>query len=102
MNDLLWLANRPLWGNAIGIPTSRNPDTLEGLESQLSVRIHRILVELLHSTEVELRKLRWTQTDYGRVSTLELLQGPPTSQEVLWPSEHHLSLYSMRMNLAAL
>jgi hypothetical protein len=41
----------------MGILTSLNPDTLEGLEGRLSVRIHRILTELLHSTELELKKL---------------------------------------------
>jgi hypothetical protein len=41
----------------MGIPTSRDPDTPEGLESWLSVEIHRIPAELLHSTELELRKL---------------------------------------------
>jgi hypothetical protein len=57
----------------MGIPTSRDPDTPEGLESQLSVRIHRILAELPHSTELELRKLHRIQTDSGRASALELL-----------------------------
>jgi hypothetical protein len=38
----------------VGIPTSRDPNTPEGLESQLSVRIRRILVDLPHSTELEL------------------------------------------------
>jgi hypothetical protein len=33
---------------------------------------------------------------------LELLRGLPISQEVLWPSEPRLSLYSTRMNLGAL
>jgi hypothetical protein len=42
----------------MGIPTSQNPDIPEGLESRLSVRIHRILTELPHSTELELEKLR--------------------------------------------
>jgi hypothetical protein len=42
----------------MGILTSRNPDTPEGLESRLSIRIHRILTELLHSIELELGKLR--------------------------------------------
>jgi hypothetical protein len=41
----------------MGIPTIRNPDTPEGLESQLSVGIHRIPVELPHSAEPELGKL---------------------------------------------
>jgi hypothetical protein len=41
----------------MGIPTSRDPKTPEGLESQLSVGIHRIPAELLHSTELELGKL---------------------------------------------
>jgi hypothetical protein len=44
----------------MGIPTGRNPDTPEGLENQLSVRIHRILIVLLHSTEPELGKLHQT------------------------------------------
>jgi hypothetical protein len=79
MNDLLLLVNHPLRGNVTGILTSRNPDILEGLESRFSVRIHRIPVELPHSTELELRKLRRTQTDFGRASALELLRGLPTS-----------------------
>jgi hypothetical protein len=91
MNDLLWLVNHPLWGNVVGIPTSQNPDTPEGLESQLSVRIHRIPSEFLHLTELEFGKLLWTQMDFGRASTLELLRGPPTSWEVLRPSEPRLS-----------
>jgi hypothetical protein len=66
-------------GNVTGIMTSQNLDTLEGLESQFSIGIHRILIELSHSTELELRKLRRTRTDSGRASTLELLRGLPTS-----------------------
>jgi hypothetical protein len=50
----------------VGIPTSRNPDTPEGLESRLSIRIHRIPVELPYSNELELRKLRQTRTTRGR------------------------------------
>jgi hypothetical protein len=92
MNDLLWLVNHPLWGNAMGIPTSRNPDTPDGLESRLSVGIHRILVELFSSTEPELRKLHQTQMNSGRASTLELLWGLLTSREVLQPSKPRLSL----------
>jgi hypothetical protein len=38
----------------MGILTSRNPDTPEGLENRLFVGIHRIPVELKHSTELEL------------------------------------------------
>jgi hypothetical protein len=57
----------------VGISTSQNPDTLEGLESQLSVGICRILAELPHSTDPELRKLRRSQTDSDRASVLELL-----------------------------
>jgi hypothetical protein len=38
----------------VGIPTNRNPDTPEGLKSQLSVGIHRILAKLPHSIEPEL------------------------------------------------
>jgi hypothetical protein len=42
----------------VGIPTSQNPDTPKGLESRLSVGIHRIPAELPYSTELELGKLR--------------------------------------------
>jgi hypothetical protein len=75
----------------VGIPTTRNPDTPEGLKSRLSVGIHRIFVELLHLTELELGKLRRTRMDSGRASTLELLQGILISQEVLRPLEPRLS-----------
>jgi hypothetical protein len=37
----------------MGIMTSRDPDTPEGLESQLCVRIRRILAELPHLIELE-------------------------------------------------
>jgi SRSO17 transposase len=63
----------------MGILTSQNLDTREGLENLLSVRIDRIPAELPHSTEPELEKLRWTQTDSNRASMLELLCGLPTS-----------------------
>jgi hypothetical protein len=63
MNDLLWLANHPLWGNVVGIPTSWNPDTPKGLKSRPSLIIHRILVELPHSIDLELEKLCQTQMD---------------------------------------
>jgi hypothetical protein len=39
----------------VGIMTSQNPDTPEGLEQRLSVGIHRIPAELLHSSKLELR-----------------------------------------------
>jgi hypothetical protein len=91
------LVNHPLQGNVTGIPISRNPDTPEGLQSRLSVRIHRIPAELPHSIEPEIKKLRRTQTDSGRVSALELFQGLPTSREVLSPSEPCLSLYSTKI-----
>jgi hypothetical protein len=42
----------------MGFSTSRDPDTPEGLESWLSVKIHKILAELLHSTELEPKKIR--------------------------------------------
>jgi hypothetical protein len=92
MDDLLWLVNHPLWGNVVGILTSRNPDTPEGLESRLFVRIHRIPTELPHSTEPELRKHHLTWMDSGRASTLELLRWLSTSREVLRPLEPCLSL----------
>jgi hypothetical protein len=39
----------------MGIPTSRNPDTPEGLEQRHFARIHRIQAELPHSRKLELR-----------------------------------------------
>jgi hypothetical protein len=102
MNDLLWLVNHPLWGNVTGIPTSRNPDTPEGLESRLSGGIHRIPAKLPHSTEPRLRKLRRTRTDSSRASALKLLWGLSTSWEVLQPLEPRITLYSTTMNLGAL
>jgi hypothetical protein len=91
-----WQKN-PLWGNVMGIPTSWDPDTLKGLESQFSIGIRRIPAELPHSTELELKKLHQTRMDSSRASTLELLQGVPTSQEVLRLSEPCLSLYSTKI-----
>jgi hypothetical protein len=76
----------------MGILTGQDPDTLEGLDSRLCVGIRRILAELRHSTELELRKLCRTRMDSGRASVLELLQGLPTSRELLQPSEPLLSL----------
>jgi hypothetical protein len=102
MIDLLLLVNHPLRGNVVGIPTSQNLDTPEGLESRLSVGIHRIPAELPHSIKPKLKKLCRTQMDSDRASTLELLRGLPTSREVLRPSEPCLSHYSTRMNLGAL
>jgi hypothetical protein len=81
----------------VGIPTSQGPDTPEGLESRLYVRIHRIQAELPHSTKLELRKLRRTRMDSGRASALELLRGLLTSQEVLHSSEPRLSLNSIKI-----
>jgi hypothetical protein len=76
----------------MGILTSQNPDTPEGLESRLSIGIRKISTELPHSTKQELRKLCRTRMDFGRSSALELLRGLPTSREVLQPSGPHLSL----------
>jgi hypothetical protein len=39
----------------MGIPTSWNPNTPEGLEQRPSVGIHRILANLLHSSKLEPR-----------------------------------------------
>jgi hypothetical protein len=75
--------------------TSRNPDTLEGLKSRLSVGIRKILAELPHSTKVELGNFHRTREDYGRASTLELLRGLLTSWEVLRPLEPRLSLSTL-------
>jgi hypothetical protein len=85
----------------MSIPTSQNPDIPEVLESWPSVRIHKIPTELLHSTELELRKLHRTRTDSSRASTLKLLRGLPTSREVLWPTEPCLSLYSTKNELGS-
>jgi hypothetical protein len=90
------LVNHPLRDNVTGIPTSRNPDTPEGLKSRLSIGIHRILEELPHSTELELRKLHRTRMDSCRASALELLRALPTSREVLRPSKPHLSLSTLQ------
>jgi hypothetical protein len=57
----------------MGISIGWNPNTPEGLESQLSARIRRIPAELPHSTKLELGKLRQTRMDFGRASALELL-----------------------------
>jgi hypothetical protein len=67
------MENHPFRGNVVGIPISQNPDTPKELKSRLSVRIHGILIELPHSTELELGKLHRIQTDPDRVSALELL-----------------------------
>jgi hypothetical protein len=83
------------------IPTSRNSNTLEGLESWSSVEIHRIPVELPHSTELELEKLYRTRTNSDKASMLELLGGLPTSREVLRHSEPCLSLYSTKNKLGS-
>jgi hypothetical protein len=60
----------------MGISTSQNSNAPEGLESRLSVRIHRIPAKLLHSTEPELRKLRRTQMDSSRASARATLRTP--------------------------
>jgi hypothetical protein len=52
----------------VGIPTSQNPATLEGLESQLSVRIHRIQAELAHSTELERILIELSRSSYAEDS----------------------------------
>jgi hypothetical protein len=83
----------------MGIPTSWDPDTPEGLKSWLSVGLRRIPAELLHSIELELRKLCRIQKCSGRASALELLRGLLTSREVLRPSEPRLSLYSTKNEL---
>jgi hypothetical protein len=74
---------------------------LQGLESRLSVGIHRVPAGLPHSTEQELRNLCQTRADSGRAFTLELLRGLQTSQEVLQPSEPHLSVYSTKNELGS-
>jgi hypothetical protein len=93
------IGKSPTTSIVTSIPASRNPDTPEGLKSWLSVRIHKILAELSHSTELELGKLHRTWMDSFRASALELLRGLPTSHEVLRPSEHCPSLYSTKDEL---
>jgi hypothetical protein len=83
------------------IPTSQDTNTPEGLESQFSVRNHRIPPEPPHSTEPGFGKLHKTQMDSGRVSALELLRGLLTSWEVLQPLQPHLSLYSTKNKLGS-
>jgi hypothetical protein len=83
------------------IPTRQDSNTPEGLESQFSVKICRIPVELPHSIDLELKKLCRTQMDFGKASVLELLRGLPTSREVLQPSKPHLSLHSTRTKLGS-
>jgi hypothetical protein len=96
MKDLLWLVNHPLRGNVAGTSTSRNPNTPGELERRLSIRICRILPKLPHSIEPKLGNLHWTWMDSSRASALKLLRGLPTSWEVLWPSEPHLSLSTLQ------
>jgi hypothetical protein len=79
----------------IGKSCTNNPDTPEGFESRLSIGIHQIPAELPHLAKLELRKLCRIRTDSGRASALELLRGLPTSWEVLWLSEPHLSLSTL-------
>jgi hypothetical protein len=85
----------------VGISTSWDSNTLEGLESWSSIKIHRIPTEVLHLTELELGKHYRTREDFGRALVLKLLRGFPTCWEVLWPSEPRLSLYSTRTKLGS-
>jgi hypothetical protein len=85
----------------VGIPISQNPDTPEGLKVQLSVRIHRLLAELPHSTKLELERLHRTRTDFGKASMLELLHGLLARWEVLRPSEPRRSLYTTKNELGS-
>jgi hypothetical protein len=85
----------------VDILTSRDPDTPEGLESRLSVGIHRIPVELPHSIELELKKLHRTRMDSDRASAHKLLIGLPINREVLRPSEPCLSLYSTKIEFGS-
>jgi hypothetical protein len=82
-------------------PTRWDSNRPEGLESRFSVKICRILVELPHLTELELKKLHRTQMDFDKAFVLELLRGLPTSREVLRPSKPRLSLYSTRTKLGS-
>jgi hypothetical protein len=86
----------------MGIPTSWNLDTLEGLESRLSIEIHRILAELPHSTKLELRKVHrpeWIPAELPRLSNSD-----DTRQVGKSSSPQNLTSLStlQRMNLGAL
>jgi hypothetical protein len=98
------IGKSPTPRNVAGISTSQNPDTPEGLESRLFVRIYRILAELPHSTDLATRpawKTPSNQMYSGWASTLELLWGLLTSREVLQPSEPRLSLYSTKIEFGS-
>jgi hypothetical protein len=85
----------------MGILTSQDPGTPEGLESRLSVRIRRFAGELPHSTELELRKLPRSRMDSGRASVLELLRGLLRSWDILQPSKPRLSLYPTKIEFGS-
>jgi hypothetical protein len=85
----------------MGIPTSQNPDTPEGPESRLSVRICKISAELLHSTESELENLRWTWMDSGRASVLKLLLGLREAKKSSGPQNPPSLSTLQRLNLEA-
>jgi hypothetical protein len=58
----------------VGILTSQNPNAPEELEGRLFVKIHRIPAELLHSTELGLKKSvepEWIPTDLPHSSYSE-------------------------------
>jgi hypothetical protein len=79
------LVNHPLRGNVEGILTSLNPDTPEGLDQRLSIRIHSGRASALEQTRAE--KSCQTLKDFGRASVLELRGGLPIGREALRPSE---------------
>jgi hypothetical protein len=86
----------------MGILTSHNPDTPEGLESWLSVGIRRIPPELPHSTELEPKSPSNPNGFRQSFHAQATLRAPdkPGSPPALKTSL--LSLYSTRMNLGAL
>jgi hypothetical protein len=86
----------------VGIPTSRNPDTLEGIDSQLSVGIRKIPAELLHSTKLELKKLRQTQMDSGRVPRSSYFEDSRQARKSSGPQNLASLSTLQRMNLGAL
>jgi hypothetical protein len=69
------------------IPTGRDIYFTQGSRARLFVRIHRILVELSHSSKLELRNPVGTRRDPDRAFVLELRGGLPIGQEALQPSE---------------
>jgi hypothetical protein len=68
----------------MGILTSWNPDTLEGLKQRLSIEIYRIPAELLHSSKLEPRNPIRPQTIPTKLSCSSYEEG---SRQARRPSD---------------